>query len=284
MSPRTDSYLSLCLEQASKSPLHYRHGSIVVSGGKVIGQGYNHYRPGFNGGALKTGQLASSSTLDGAAIAALKQKQRQKRKSPMAGKESSGELRRRQPEPNGPLTPFKDPAGASSSGSRHLANTPLSMHSEMMAIHSALSLSGSWASQGSVRSARWLEKSRLKLPGCGKRQLRLQGLKAYIEAVCGEQAVLAQSSGVQATAGGSHSGKLQVQEWCFGDSTDQRSQGQGGGVQRGQGGGVAESVKQCRERTWREAAYLSTQAAVSASCPPPRFQPWTDTTTTPICV
>lgn len=43
---KTDNYLTLCLEQAAKSPLHYRHGCIVVRGGKVIGQGYNDYRPG----------------------------------------------------------------------------------------------------------------------------------------------------------------------------------------------------------------------------------------------
>jgi hypothetical protein len=34
---KTDSYLTLCLEQAAKSALHYRHGCIIVRGGKVIG-------------------------------------------------------------------------------------------------------------------------------------------------------------------------------------------------------------------------------------------------------
>ena len=43
---KTDNYLSLCLDQAAKSPLHYRHGSIIVRGGKIIGQGFNDYRPG----------------------------------------------------------------------------------------------------------------------------------------------------------------------------------------------------------------------------------------------
>ncbi|KAL9059675.1 MAG: hypothetical protein Q9206_001378 [Seirophora lacunosa] len=57
---RNDVYLSLCLEQASLSPLHYRHGCIVVRGGKVIGKGYNDYRSGFNGGARSTGRLSSA--------------------------------------------------------------------------------------------------------------------------------------------------------------------------------------------------------------------------------
>lgn len=59
MSPRTEKYLALCLDQADKSTLHYRHGSIIVRGGKVIGQGYNSYRNGYDGGALKTGKLAA---------------------------------------------------------------------------------------------------------------------------------------------------------------------------------------------------------------------------------
>jgi hypothetical protein len=33
---KTDNYLDLCLDQAAKSPLRYRHGA-VVHGGKVIG-------------------------------------------------------------------------------------------------------------------------------------------------------------------------------------------------------------------------------------------------------
>ncbi|KAL8655894.1 MAG: hypothetical protein Q9210_000595 [Variospora velana] len=57
---RNDVYLSLCLEQASLSPLHYRHGCIVVRGGKVIGKGYNDYRSGFNGGAQTNGRLSSA--------------------------------------------------------------------------------------------------------------------------------------------------------------------------------------------------------------------------------
>ena len=53
MSPSNDTFLSLCLAQAELSPLHYRHGSIIVRGGKVIGQGYHTYHPGFDGPAIQ---------------------------------------------------------------------------------------------------------------------------------------------------------------------------------------------------------------------------------------
>ncbi|KAL8836361.1 MAG: hypothetical protein Q9170_002934 [Blastenia crenularia] len=61
---RSDYYLSLCLEQAALSSLHYRHGCIIVRGGKVIGKGYNEYRPGFNSGVQSTGRLSSASAID----------------------------------------------------------------------------------------------------------------------------------------------------------------------------------------------------------------------------
>ncbi|KAH3917613.1 hypothetical protein HBH56_042670 [Parastagonospora nodorum] len=121
---RTDNYLNLCLDQAAKSPLRYRHGAIIVRGGKVIGQGYNDYRTGFDGGALKTGLLPLRS-LDGSAIAELKKKKLKSRGHmievavPAAAKT---------------FTPFE-----MTTGGGKLANTPLSMHSEMMAIQSALS-------------------------------------------------------------------------------------------------------------------------------------------------
>ena len=187
MSPRTDSYLSLCLEQAAKSPLHYRHGSIIVNGGKVIGKGYNHYRPGFDGGALKTGQLASGS-FDADAIATLKLKN--KRKGKLEQQQSPAERVR--------FVPFE--AANVSGGKGRYANTPLSMHSEMMAIYSVLSVSGTLTSRGSSRRARFLEKPCFKLPGRGKRQLRLRGLKSYVDTVCGEQTAIMESF---ATTGGS---------------------------------------------------------------------------------
>src|SRR5271170_7109781 len=116
MSPRHDTYMSLCLEQARQSQLHYRHGCIIVRGGKVIGKGYNHYRPGFNGGAFKNGRTASSNVVR----VQVKQTKKQKPKHTQA-----------------PLKLL----GTSSFGGGHLTNSPLSMHSEMMAVRSALSLS-----------------------------------------------------------------------------------------------------------------------------------------------
>ena len=74
MSPRTNSYLSLCLEQVSLSSLHYRHRCVIVPGGNVIGQGYNDHKPRFNGGGiLKTGRFGASASAS-SAIVALKQK------------------------------------------------------------------------------------------------------------------------------------------------------------------------------------------------------------------
>jgi hypothetical protein len=162
--------LTLCLAQAELSPLHYRHGSIIVRGGKVIGQGFNSYRPGFDGGALKTGILPASA-LDGPAIAELKQR--------LKSKSKPDDQRHNQPD-EATFIPFE------MMGSGHNANTPLSMHSEMMAIRSALSLSsGTQSSQTSARAAAYYQKPCFHLPGDSKtRKLRAQGLKAYAEAVC----------------------------------------------------------------------------------------------------
>jgi len=41
LSPRPDFFLSLCLDQARKSPMHYRYGSIIARGGsKVFAMGH----------------------------------------------------------------------------------------------------------------------------------------------------------------------------------------------------------------------------------------------------
>lgn len=37
-------YLNLAGEQAKKSPVLMRHGSVAVCGGKVMGRGHNSYR------------------------------------------------------------------------------------------------------------------------------------------------------------------------------------------------------------------------------------------------
>ncbi|KAF2687498.1 hypothetical protein K458DRAFT_296434 [Lentithecium fluviatile CBS 122367] len=170
---KTDNYLTLCLEQAANSPLRYRHGCIIVRGGKVIGQGFNDHRAGFDGGALKTGRLPSRS-IDGAALAELKKKHKLKR-----------ELKYPQQEETNTFTPFENMGG-----SGKLTNNPLSMHSEMMAIHSALATSGTIAS-----SAVSYQKPYFKLSGDSKRKARLRrdAIKAYVETVC--KTALAQFKG-----------------------------------------------------------------------------------------
>jgi hypothetical protein len=220
MSPRNDTFLSLCLAQAELSPLHYRHGSIIVRGGKVIGQGFNCYRPGFEGGALKSGVLPSNS-LDGPDIAELKQRLKSKPKPKKPDNQQDEST----------FTPFE------SMGFGPNANVILSMHSEMMAIHSALSLSsGTLSSQTSARSAKCFEKPCFKLPGDSKkRRARARGLKAYAAAVCSEAA----ASGT----GKAYGGKFSIQKSGFEPGTSQpgfqagrqQAQRQGGG-QRVSGG------------------------------------------------
>ncbi|KAF2645019.1 putative isomerase YbhE [Massarina eburnea CBS 473.64] len=171
-SMKTDHYKNLCLEQAALSPLCYRHGCIVVRGGKVIGQGFNDHRAGFSGGALKNGRLPVRS--DGAALSELKKRHKPKRelKDP----------------PENHVTSTLASSENMSGGGGALANTPLSMHSEMMAIHSALSASSTMAST-SVSS----KKPYFKLSGDSKRKARLRrdAVKAYVETAC--KAAFAQS-------------------------------------------------------------------------------------------
>ena len=197
MSPRNDTFLTLCLAQAELSPLHYRHGSIIVRGGKVIGQGFNCYRPGFDGGAIKSGTL-SSNTLGRPAIIELKRRLKSK-------------LDIQQDE--GTFTPFE------SMGCGHNANAPLSMHSEMMAIRSALSLSsGTLSSQSSARSAKCFQKPCFKkLPGDSKkRKSRAKGLVTYAKAVCAEAA----GTGT----GKAYGGKFSIQKSGFEPGASQPGQ------------------------------------------------------------
>jgi hypothetical protein len=197
-------YLTLCLAQADLSPLHYRHGAIIVRGGKVIGQGFNCYKPGFDGGALKSGSLPSSS-IDGPAIAELKERLKLKTK-----RKNKSTQQHQQDE--GTFTPFE------SMGCGHNANAPLSMHSEMMAIRSALSLSsGTLSSHTSARSAKCFEKPCFKLPGDSKkRKARARALKVYAAAVVAE-----------ANAAQAYGGKFSVQKQGFvPDSSQPGQQGQ----------------------------------------------------------
>jgi hypothetical protein len=215
MSRRNDTFLTLCLSQAECSPLHYRHGSIIVRGGKVIGQGFNTYRPGFDGGALKTGILPSIA-LDGPAIQQLKQRLKNKPKCKAKAKSKPDDQQENQQDA-GTFMPFESMVSGCNS------NTPLSMHSEMMAIRSALSLSsGTLSSHTSARAAAYYQKPCFRLPGDSKkRKARASGLKAYAEAVCISSEVPSTSTG---KVGG---GKCSVQEPCF----EPRASQPGGQVQ-----------------------------------------------------
>jgi hypothetical protein len=110
------------LDQAAKNPLRYRHGSIIICGGKVIGQGYNDYRSGFDGDALKGGRLPLRSSGD-LAIDGLKKKH-------MPRVDPGVEIVVKS---NKALAGFESIARGDKP-----ANTPLSMHSEIMAIQAAL--------------------------------------------------------------------------------------------------------------------------------------------------
>ena len=227
MSPRTDSYLSLCLEQASKSSLHYRHGCIIVRGGKVIGQGYNDYRPGFSGCVtLKSGRLAYGASNSPALMVLKLSKSKSKPKS----KQSY----------YGQNTVVMDMASTDTSefGGGCLANSPLSMHSEMMAIQSALSLSSNTASYGSARSSALLQKPGLSiLSSRGKRESRLRNLKSYVDTVCGE-ALAAKAS--KTTNGMQYGGESHVQGSQFEPSASQCGQAEEPGLQQQGGGGEGE--------------------------------------------
>lgn len=101
------------------SPLYFRHGCIIVRGGKVIGHGHNTYRLGFDGGALKHGNMVGG--LNSLSIAEFKQHLKQKEKPNFKSKPNDQRL-------SVTFTPFESPMGG------HHVNAPLSMHSEMMAI------------------------------------------------------------------------------------------------------------------------------------------------------
>ncbi|KAL8765845.1 MAG: hypothetical protein Q9209_007204 [Squamulea sp. 1 TL-2023] len=211
---RNDTYLSLCLEQASLSSLHYRHGCIVVRGGKVIGMGHNDYRSGFNGGTQATGQLGVCSP---------------KSKHP---KHSRHEISPTRKKSSNSYVAFDSRDHAVGTGGGSLANSPLSMHSEMMAINSALSLSSAISCQGTARSTQWLQKPCFKLSSRSKRRSRLQHLKAYSDAVY--QAAQEQAAALE-RRGGSY-----VQPSRFEASASQQRAARAGGLlQRGGGGGRA---------------------------------------------
>lgn len=47
-------YLSQCLEAASKSPMTFTLGAVLVKGGKVISTGWNHNRTNYDGNDIQT--------------------------------------------------------------------------------------------------------------------------------------------------------------------------------------------------------------------------------------
>ncbi|KAI4127100.1 MAG: hypothetical protein LQ338_003386 [Usnochroma carphineum] len=147
---RNDTYLSLCLEQASLSPLHYRHGCVVVRGGKVIGKGYNDYNSGYNGGARSTGSL--NSALASRSIAFLKNAKPDHPPRTKLPEKSS--IHNRSAKVKVASNGRNREAGTHRAS---MATTSFSMHAEMMAIHSALSLSSAIASQGTARSTQCLK-------------------------------------------------------------------------------------------------------------------------------
>jgi len=169
MSSRNDTLLNLCLSQTELSPLHYRHGSVIIRGGKVIGQGFDCYCPGFDGGALKSGVLPSSG-FDGPIV---ELKSRLKSTSKSKHNINTNVYLDRQQDAS-PFMPFEI------AGTGHNSNKSLSVHSEMMAIVSALSLSSATqASQISARATASLQKPCFSLPaGSQKRKLRAKALKA----------------------------------------------------------------------------------------------------------
>ncbi|QDS75334.1 hypothetical protein FKW77_002001 [Venturia effusa] len=208
---KTNNYLTLCREQADLSPLHYRHGCVIVRGGKVIGQGFNDLRAGFDGGALKHGRIASGA-LDGPAIMDLKRKRKLK---PQSEPKCSVKTRSHS------FTPYEAMGGG------HRANVPLSMHSEMMAIHSAIARSGT-LNATAVSSV----KPSFKLPGGSKRKakLRQEALKEYVKLVCcaaldQQQQQQQQQSGAKQSGVERREGEYSVQEWCFETSAFGSEQG-----------------------------------------------------------
>lgn len=190
---KSDHYLSLCLSQAAHSPLHYRHGCVIVRGGKVIGAGHNDYRPGYDGGALKTGVLPkqrSSST-----------KHPKPKRKPKKNDGNHHGLQTPpvpQPAAGHTFTPFEEMrrggGGGCGGGYGKHVTAPFSMHAEMMAVADAVGRSSSQQQKrrgALARKALEGEKPRAKLSGGGasKRKgavLERGVLERYVERVCRE--------------------------------------------------------------------------------------------------
>ncbi|KAG8991389.1 hypothetical protein FRB94_012542 [Tulasnella sp. JGI-2019a] len=49
-------YLQQCSDAASKSPMCFTLGAVLVKGGKIISTGYNHHRTHYDGSDSSRGQ------------------------------------------------------------------------------------------------------------------------------------------------------------------------------------------------------------------------------------
>ncbi|KAL9096638.1 MAG: hypothetical protein Q9165_001125 [Trypethelium subeluteriae] len=218
---KTDNYLALCLEQAAKSSMRYRHGCIVVRGGKVIGEGFNDSRSGFDGGALKTGSIATGPP-----------KTKCKSSSDISD-EMVNDNEATKNAHHKTFIPFENMGGG------HSINTPLTMHSEMMAIRSALSTSSTLAA--TIGSS---EKPCFKLPGLSKRgkRLRREGLKAYVSRIFSED----DAAATELPAVERRRGFAQVQQEQFEAATSQP--GSYGECEQERRGEVKEAAGQGRQQ------------------------------------
>ena len=153
-------------------------------------------------------------------------------------------------------------------GGGKLANAPLSMHSEMMAIHSALSASSTLAF-----SAVSSEEPCSKVSGDSKRESRLrrEAIKSYVQSVC-EAALAAQSTA------GKCRGQSDVQEWRFGGSASrsinksrvsgQREERVRGFVYGEQYGETPNEEREEEESSqpWQKSQQWTTQTQPSTTC------------------
>ena len=266
---KTDNYLTLCLEQAARSPLHFRHGCVVVRGGKIIGQGYNDYRSGFEGAVLKHGRIAQGK-LDGPALAHLKGRSR-KPKGEMAA--------------NLQQHVKADPKTTLEAGCA--AHVPFTMHSEMMAIHSALTASSTLSSV-----APSCQKPRFKLPDNTKHHARVHcaTLAAYVDAVCvpspgsgsstvqqcgfepgtsGVEAALSSTEQQQPPASGAADGWGRACAECVADvSSERRASGVSSGAEWRETPSEPEShaPEPYSERSWSAARCATTPALLPGIC------------------
>lgn len=49
MNNKSQLYLSQCLTAAAKSDMCFKLGAVLVKGGKILGTGFNHQRPHYDG-------------------------------------------------------------------------------------------------------------------------------------------------------------------------------------------------------------------------------------------